>query len=718
LPLHPGESFYWARPGHTFAASGTHSLYAWVDRDGAIPESDETNNLTGPVNIPVGVACSADAYEEDDICNQANSIPTDGAEQQHNLCVAPDRDEDWIKFDAIGGVTYRVQASADGADANLAVELHSTCSSPPSFGGETEFDFTPPANGVYYIKVEHMLADYGPATDYRLSVTALNQCNAYHEPNDACIVASDIAVDGTAQPHSFCEQGDADWVSFPTLAGSTYVVSATNAGPNADVQLALHTACTGPPPFGGEARIEYTAQADGMIYVKAENLDLDVFGVGTDYQLQVTRTGGCDLDGYEDDDTPTAARLLTVGGAVQAHDICPAGDADWAIFVASAGVTYTMETFNLGAAGDTRLCLYDASGGAQLACDDDGGAGKGSRIVWQAPTSDLYTVKATDYDSTAAGPDTRYDLHVFAGLCNPDALEPDDDRSSARPISTGGSEQAHNVCPAGDADWVVFSASAGAHVIETTGLGPEADTIIELYDGSGTRLASNDDYGPGAASRIHYTFDSAGDYYVKTRHYDPTQHGAGTEYSLLIYPGNPPPPTPTLTPPPTVTPTPSLPSSGVRTIILVNWERVAALYGETAATQLLDKLDELAVHDDVQGEVIRLDLNDTIRAAYADWVADSTDVDQANQVAAAIRGVIVTYLQQHDGVEYLLLVGDDRLLPFRRVADNTPRDDYLEQDYARIDGDHATGASLCANYFLSDDYYADREPTPFEGREL
>ena len=35
-----------------------------------------------------------------------------------------------------------------------------------------------------------------------------------------------------------------------------------------------------------------------------------------------------------------------------------------------------------------------------------------------------------------------------------------------------------------------------------------------------------------------------------------------------------------------------------------------------------------------------------------------------------------------------------------------------------MDNDHPTGAALHANYFLSDDYYADRDPTPFQGREL
>ncbi len=47
--------------------------------------------------------------------------------------------------------------------------------------------------------------------------------------------------------------------------------------------------------------------------------------------------------------------------------------------------------------------------------------------------------------------------------------------------------------------------------------------------------------------------------------------------------------------------------SGVKTMILVNRERVAAQYNEAAATQLMNKLSALAAHPQVSGEVIRLD---------------------------------------------------------------------------------------------------------------
>lgn len=717
VPLIPGASFLWVRTGHALATEGLHPVYAWVDRDNDVAESDETNNLAGPVNICVGNACGeGDAYEPDDLCSQAKQITTDGAEQHHTLYPVPDKD--WAWFEAVGGVTYRVQALADGADADLVIELHSTCASPPSFGSGAEIEFTAPADGAYYVKVEHNQLEYGPDTAYRLKVTAQNVCNAYYEPNNTCSIASAVAIDETAQLHSICEPGDVDWTTFQAEAGATYIISATNLGPKANVQLGLFTTCADPPSFGSGQRIEYTAVNAGTIYVKAENRDPQQFGVGTDYLLQVTQKDACAPDGFERDDSPETAKTITANGAAQSRNFCPAGDVDWVTFVAVGGTTYTLETFNLGAAVDTLLCIYDATGTQQLVCDDDGGAGKGSRVVWQAPANETYTARVTNHDIAAAGPATRYDLRLITGLCVPDSAEPDDTQVTARSISVDGSLHARNTCPAGDEDWVSFTVSAGSYVIETTDLGLEADTVIELYNAAGARLAFNDDYGPGEASRIHYVFSSAGAYFLKVRHFNPAKYGPGTEYAIRVSPGTPPDPTPTPTPPPTITPTPTPPPSGVETLILVNRERMAALHGESATAQLMTKLNDLAVHTNVNGDIIRLDLNQTISAAYTSWIADLTNVDKANAVTTAIRGVIMTYLQQNGSVKYIVLVGDDRALPFRRIVDNTPRNDYLERHYLYVDDSHPTGAALRSNHYLTDDYYVSREPTPFLGREL
>jgi len=717
VPLNPGASYVWVRTGHTFATAGNHVVYAWVDRDNSVPESDETNNLAGPVNICVGGDCNApDNYEPDDICGQASPITTDGVEQTHNLYPAPDKD--WAWFSAVGGVTYRIQALADGADADLVVELHSTCASPPSFGSGAEIEFTAPANGVYYVKVEHNQAEYGPDTAYRLKVTAQNACNAHYEPNNGCNIASAISVGETAQLHSFCEAGDVDWTAFNTQAGTTYVISATNLGPQVDAQLSLFLTCADPPAFGSGQRIEYTAVNAGTIYVKAENLNSEQFGAGTDYRLQVTQKQPCASDVFENDNAPATAKPIIANAAVQSRNFCPSGDVDWVSFTTTAGVTYTLESFNLGLGTDTTVCLYDASGTQSLFCDDDGGAGKGSRVTWEAPAGGVYTARVTNQDTTAAGPATLYDLRLIAGLCMSDSAEPDNTRANARMITADGNLYPRNTCPARDVDWFAFNVNAGSYVIETAALGSEADTFIELYNASGTQLAFNDDYGPGEASRIHFVFGSAGVYYLQVRQFNPVQYGTGTEYAVRVSPGEPSTPTPTPTPPPTVTPTPPPPQSGVRTLILVNQAQLIALHGESATTQLMPKLEALAAHTNVDGEIIRLDLNHSISTAYAAWTSDLTNVNKANAVTTAIRSVIMTYWQQNDGIEYVVLVGDDRAIPFRRIEDNTPRTDNLERHYLRVDETHPTGAALHNNYYLTDDYYVDREPTSFMGREL
>lgn len=717
LPLNPGASFHWVRTGQTFAAEGIHPVYAWVDRDNGVVEVEESNNLIGPVNICIGNNCQqTDSYEPDDLCGQANQIASDGTEQQHNLSPMPDKD--WVRFDAIGGITYRIQAIADGVDADLVVELHSTCSSPPSFGSGADIEFTAPADGTFYIKVEHNNIDYGPDTNYRLQVTALNSCNAYYEPNNACLAASQITVNEAAQQHNFCKVGDEDWTTFQTEAGVTYVISATNVGSNADVQLGLLLACTDSSSFGSGQRIEYTAASAGTVYVKTENLDPEKFGSGTDYRLQVSQLHTCSPDSFENDSNPATASLLTVDGAVQSHDFCPSDDVDWTKFDATAGSNYTIETFNLDTEADTLLCIYDENGTQQLACDDDSGEGLGSRISWQAPSNGTFIVRIKNQDPTVAGPSTHYDLRLISGQCVPDNAEPDDSQNTAQQISANGSLNSRNTCFSGDEDWVSFNVDAGSYIIETANLGPESDTLIELYNASGARLAFNDDYGPGEASRIHYVFSNSAVYYLKVRQFNPTQNGTGTEYDIRVKRGTPPTSTPTATPPPTITPTATPPPSSVDTLILVNRERLVTLHGESSTAQLMITLDTLAAHTSVNGEIIRLDLNQTINNAYTTWVNDITNVDKANAVSAAIRSVVMTYLQEHDGVEYIVLIGDDRALPFRRIVDNTPRNDYLERHYLQVDETHSTGSALRNNHYLTDDYYADREPTAFLGREL
>ncbi|NJN66142.1 MAG: hypothetical protein HC884_05220 [Chloroflexaceae bacterium] len=149
---------------------------------------------------------------------------------------------------------------------------------------------------------------------------------------------------------------------------------------------------------------------------------------------------------------------------------------------------------------------------------------------------------------------------------------------------------------------------------------------------------------------------------------------------ILRVSGNEPPP-----PPPTI-----------HTLLLTNRQRLASLSSEAEATSVLAKLNDLAAHERVKGKVIQVEEDGAVAAAYAAW-SNPDSAPQANAVADAIKQVIEGELDANPEVRYVVIVGDDRVLPFRRTNDLT-----------RVPDPHT----------LTDDFYTDRVPTSNRGHDL
>jgi hypothetical protein len=711
IPLPAGSTFRYTRTGQVFNETPA-VVYAWVDPpwENSVVESNEDNNL-----FP-SVTSAPDSYEDDDTCINAKEITPDGTVQARNLYRDPDSDIDWIKFNGTSGVTYAAEAIAVGADASPTLGLYDHCDGTPSFGNSAKIEFTAPADGIFFIKVFSNEANYGPDNDYQFKITNDSDCTNYFEPNNTCAGSGDLPLD-SIQTHTFCEAQDVDWTRFPVTAGTKYKLISSNVGSKADVKLSLYMSCNDANDTASGQSFEFTAPEAGYIFLKAEQLNQTVYGADTDYTIKAERLGaeGCIEDAFEQDDSAADPTLIDTDGTLQEHNICPADDDDWVKFSAFAGVTYNIETLNLASAADTMICLQTSSGD-ELMCDDDSGAGKGSRLIFTPPLSGDYLLHIKDISATVAGDETKYDLRISQGVCEGDNFEMDDSRDEAKVVDPGLTITSHNFCPAGDQDWAGFYATSGtSYVIETTKLGPEADTVIELYTATGSLLAQNDDNSPGTSSQVAFTANTSGTYFVRVHQYNPSYQGAGTEYGVRIRIGTPTPtPTTTLTPTPTATATPN--PSEVRTLILVNRSRLAQLYSEEEADQVMNKLMELAQNQQVRGEIIRLDNNAEVSTAYSIWISDLSNIQKANQVTTMIRNLVMTYLQQRAGIEYLLLVGDDRVLPMRRILDTTPRSS--ESSYTHTDVNNPTGAAIRGNYFLTDDYFSDREPTILESHEL
>ena len=92
-------------------------------------------------------------------------------------------------------------------------------------------------------------------------------------------------------------------------------------------------------------------------------------------------------DSYEPDSTYLLAKPITVGAAPQNHSLS-SNDKDWLSFTATAGTTYTIQTFG---SLDTYLNLFSTDGTTVLASDDDQPNGDtNARITWTCTASGTY----------------------------------------------------------------------------------------------------------------------------------------------------------------------------------------------------------------------------------------------------------------------------------------------------------------------------------------
>lgn len=144
------------------------------------------------------------------------------------------------------------------------------------------------------------------------------------------------------------------------------------------------------------------------------------------------------------------------------------------------------------------------------------------------------------------------------------------------------------------------------------------------------------------------------------------------------------------------------------TLILVNRQKLLTLFGEENAIQVMSRLNQLATHPRVKGIVLQVENNSAVSASYAQWDLAPSDITKANAVTQAVKTLIDTQWNVYQSLSYLVIVGDDRAIPFRRVLDQTG---YGENMYKDVSCSSVTGSALCGNMTLTDDFYGDASPT-------
>ncbi|RCV65413.1 Peptidase family C25 [Methanophagales archaeon] len=154
-------------------------------------------------------------------------------------------------------------------------------------------------------------------------------------------------------------------------------------------------------------------------------------------------------------------------------------------------------------------------------------------------------------------------------------------------------------------------------------------------------------------------------------------------------------------------------------LIVTNLKRMTDKWGNdtVSASKLKEKLIELSFHPTVNGIIVGVENETNCSNLYDEWDNDKGP-EKANEIAKAIKKLIDTKFKEYLNIEYLVVVGDDRIIPFYRILDNTSEPFIAgwdtERNYQIINKDSTVGSALHRNMFLTDNIYAADRPIEWE----
>jgi hypothetical protein len=405
--------------------------------------------------------------------------------------------------------------------------------------------------------------------------------------SDECLVGDYPACSGDAI--DTCElgaDGCTDLVSTPCGAGETCelvgVVPTCVAGCSDECLVGDYPACSGDAIATCELGADGCTDLVSTPCPAGESCELQA-GVPTCVAVPLPGDT-CETAIVLDVTSGSASAAVDTTGLSNSHTAysCAgtrnAADA-WYTFTLTEAAAITLETSGPGSVTDTVMALFDACGGAQLACNDDA-VGLYSRITGVAQPGTYYVV-VEPYEPAEVGTFTL-SLTLQPIICTPGAIQcnaggnletcnalgtawvetvcasgcgefggvaqcvnPGDTclQALALDLSSGSvavdnasatnTYATYSGCSTGRTGfdvWHTFTLTDEADVvIETSGPGTVTDTILALFDGcGGTQLACNDDIGGGNNfSRITQRLP-AGTYYVVSEPFNTTARGTWT----------------------------------------------------------------------------------------------------------------------------------------------------------------------------------------------
>jgi hypothetical protein len=160
----------------SYATEGSYNMWAQVDTEQDVNETNEDNNIFGPQAIEVIGPCSPDSFEPDSTSGQASSL-FPGVPQTHNIC--PVGDEDWYTFTILA--TSEVVLETSGPSGDTRMWLYDSGLTQVEFNDDggaglwsridrlCDTDALPP--GTYYVQIDEF-DDNLEIESYDISLTA------------------------------------------------------------------------------------------------------------------------------------------------------------------------------------------------------------------------------------------------------------------------------------------------------------------------------------------------------------------------------------------------------------------------------------------------------------------------------------------------------------------------------------------------------------------
>ena len=444
-------------------------------------------------------------------------------------------DRDWFAVTLEAGTTYRIDLKGSwtrdgtlgdpylyGLHDEDGVRLAGTTNDDAAWSRNSRVYFNAEEAGAYYVAAGayYLAAGADGQGTYRLSVSEVED-----DFVSGTGTSGSVEVGGSATG-KINYGSDRDWFAVELEAGKSYRIDLegwkTRAGTLGNPYLyGLHdedgNRLAGTTNDDGgvvwNSRVRFTAAATATYYVAAGARRGD--GEKGTYTLSVTDV----TDGVPDDfaaGTGTSGSVEVGGSAT--GDIEISYDRDWFAVELEAGTTYRIDLKGSwtgdGTLDDPYLRgVYDANGvrlpGTR---DDDGGAGRNSYVEFTAEEA------ATYYVAAAANGDWEgaYTLSVTVIVDDFAA-----DTGTSGVVEVDGSAMGE-IESRGDRDWFAVELEAGkSYRIDLegswTGNGTLRDPYLYgLHDADGNRLAgtTNDDGGESLNSRVFFTAEEAGAYYV------------------------------------------------------------------------------------------------------------------------------------------------------------------------------------------------------------